>query len=123
MSTNIIEISNLDNRFGKNWIHRDLNLDIKKGEIILDYGKTQFQSDPSLYYFAICDENAKWKWAKVELIKNKLVLTHPEIPNPKYVRYAWADNPTAPFLYDITGYPAFPFRTDAFTTISKPKTK
>jgi len=38
MSTNIIEISNLDNRFGKNWIHRDLNLDIKKGEIIAIIG-------------------------------------------------------------------------------------
>lgn len=38
MPTNIIEISNLDNRFGKNWIHRDLNLDIKKGEIIAIIG-------------------------------------------------------------------------------------
>ncbi len=38
MSTNIIEISNLDNRFGKNWVHRDLNLDIKKGEIIAIIG-------------------------------------------------------------------------------------
>jgi phospholipid/cholesterol/gamma-HCH transport system ATP-binding protein len=38
MSQNIIEISNLDNRFGKNWVHRDLNLDIKKGEIIAIIG-------------------------------------------------------------------------------------
>ena len=38
MSTNIIEISNLDNRFGKNWVHRGLNLDIKKGEIIAIIG-------------------------------------------------------------------------------------
>jgi len=38
MSTNIIEIANLDNRFGNNWVHRNLNLDIKKGEIIAIIG-------------------------------------------------------------------------------------
>jgi phospholipid/cholesterol/gamma-HCH transport system ATP-binding protein len=38
MSENVIEISNLDNCFGKQWVHRDLNLNIKKGEILAIIG-------------------------------------------------------------------------------------
>ena len=38
MPENIIEISNLDNRFGKQWVHHQLNLDIKKGEILAIIG-------------------------------------------------------------------------------------
>ncbi len=38
MPENIIEISNLDNRFGKQWVHHKLNLDIKKGEILAIIG-------------------------------------------------------------------------------------
>jgi phospholipid/cholesterol/gamma-HCH transport system ATP-binding protein len=38
MSENVIEISNLDNCFGKQWVHRGLNLNIKKGEILAIIG-------------------------------------------------------------------------------------
>lgn len=38
MSQNIIEIKDLDNRFGKQWVHRKLQLDIKKGEILAIIG-------------------------------------------------------------------------------------
>ncbi len=38
MSENIIEIKELDNRFGKQWVHRKLQLDIKKGEILAIIG-------------------------------------------------------------------------------------
>ena len=35
-----------------------------------------------------------------------------DMPNPMYVRYAWADNPVNPNLYNKEGLPASPFRTD-----------
>jgi phospholipid/cholesterol/gamma-HCH transport system ATP-binding protein len=38
MSDNIIEIKDLDNRFGKQWVHHKLQLDIKKGEILAIIG-------------------------------------------------------------------------------------
>ncbi len=38
MTQNIIEIKDLDNRFGKQWVHRKLQLDIKKGEILAIIG-------------------------------------------------------------------------------------
>lgn len=34
------------------------------------------------------------------------------IQNPKYVRYAWSDNPDGANLYNKEGLPASPFRTD-----------
>lgn len=38
MTQNIIEIRDLDNCFGKQWVHRKLQLDIKKGEILAIIG-------------------------------------------------------------------------------------
>lgn len=38
MSENVIEISHLDNKFGNQWVHKDLNLNIKKGEILAIIG-------------------------------------------------------------------------------------
>lgn len=38
MTQNIIEVSHLCNRFGKQWIHQDLNFNIKKGEIVAIIG-------------------------------------------------------------------------------------
>jgi len=38
MPQNIIEIRNLDNKFGKQWIHHKLQLDIPKGEILAIIG-------------------------------------------------------------------------------------
>jgi phospholipid/cholesterol/gamma-HCH transport system ATP-binding protein len=38
MSQNIIGIKDLDNRFGKQWVHHKLQLDIKKGEILAIIG-------------------------------------------------------------------------------------
>lgn len=38
MTQNIIEIKDLDNHFGKQWVHRKLQLDIKKGEILAIIG-------------------------------------------------------------------------------------
>jgi len=38
MSENVIEITNLDNKFWKQWVHKDLNLSVKKGEILAIIG-------------------------------------------------------------------------------------
>ncbi|MBK7428397.1 MAG: hypothetical protein IPI60_15965, partial [Saprospiraceae bacterium] len=49
------------------------------------------------------------------ILKGSLIEVRSElVPNPKYVRYAWADNPGPLDLYDEAGLPAFPFRTDTF---------
>lgn len=62
--------------------------------------------------FAIAGEDKKFVWAKTKVEGDKVIVWSDEIPNPVYVRYAWADNPVNPNLYNKEGLPASPFRTD-----------
>ncbi len=62
--------------------------------------------------FAIAGEDKKFRWAKAKIDGDQVIVWNDEIPNPKYVRYAWADNPDNPNLYNQEGLPASPFRTE-----------
>lgn len=62
--------------------------------------------------FAIAGDDKKFVWAKAKIENNKIVVWNDAVVNPKYVRYAWADNPVNPNLYNKEGLPASPFRTD-----------
>jgi hypothetical protein len=48
------------------------------------------------------------------LLGDKVIVWNDELPNPVYVRYAWADSPPYPNLHNKEGLPASPFRTDGF---------
>ena len=63
-------------------------------------------------HFAIAGEDRKFRWGKAAIVGNKVVVWNDDIPEPKYVRYAWADNPRFANLYNLEGLPASPFRTD-----------
>lgn len=65
--------------------------------------------------FAISGENGVWVWAKAVVRKNTVQLQHPDVKQPAFVRYAWADNPAGANLVNRQGLPAWPFRTDAFS--------
>jgi sialate O-acetylesterase len=62
-----------------------------------------------LIYFAIAGADRKFVWAETRIQNNYVVVWSPEIKNPEYVRYAWADNPEGANLYNIEGLPASPF--------------
>jgi len=62
--------------------------------------------------FAIAGADKKFVWAKAKIEGDKVVVWSESIADPKYVRYAWADNPVNPNLYNKEGLPASPFRTD-----------
>ncbi|MBD0297010.1 MAG: sialate O-acetylesterase, partial [Flavisolibacter sp.] len=62
--------------------------------------------------FALAGADKKFTWAKAKIEGDKVVVWNDEVPNPMYVRYAWADNPVNPNLYNKEGLPASPFRTD-----------
>jgi sialate O-acetylesterase len=62
--------------------------------------------------FAIAGEDKKFVWAKAKIEDDKVVVWNDAVANPKFVRYAWADNPVNPNLYNKEGLPASPFRTD-----------
>ena len=62
--------------------------------------------------FAIAGADKKFVWATAKIEDGKVIVWTDNIPNPLYVRYAWADNPVNPSLYNKEGLPASPFRTD-----------
>jgi sialate O-acetylesterase len=63
--------------------------------------------------FAICGSDKKWQWANAVILGNRVTLSHPDIPSPIAVRYAWQDNPLVN-LVNSDGLPAMPFRTDSY---------
>ena len=62
--------------------------------------------------FAIAGEDKKFVWANTKIDGDKIIVSSDDVPNPKYVRYAWADDPVNPNLINKEGFPAAPFRTD-----------
>ena len=65
----------------------------------------------SLQGFAIAGDDGKFVWAQATVKGDAVILSSPEVSQPKAVRYAWADNPVAN-LYNQDGLPANSFRTD-----------
>jgi sialate O-acetylesterase len=61
--------------------------------------------------FAVAGPDGKFVWAEAEIQGNRAIVSSPDIPVIKAVRYGWADNP-AVNLTNRAGLPAVPFRTD-----------
>jgi sialate O-acetylesterase len=61
--------------------------------------------------FAIAGEDKSFVWATARIVGDKIEVFSELVKNPKYIRYAWADNPDVNF-YNKSGLPASPFRTD-----------
>ncbi|MCX6319004.1 MAG: sialate O-acetylesterase [Bacteroidetes bacterium] len=61
---------------------------------------------------AIAGADKQFVWARASIEGNKLIVWNDSVPDPVYIRYAWADNPVNPNLYNKEGLPASPFRTD-----------
>jgi sialate O-acetylesterase len=66
----------------------------------------------ALSEFAIAGADKKFVWATARIEGDKVVVWSDSVKEPKYVRYAWADNPVNPNLVNREGLPASPFRTD-----------
>ncbi len=62
--------------------------------------------------FAIAGDDKKFVWAKAKIEGDKVIVWSDQVNDPKYVRYAWADNPVNPNLFNRENLPASPFRTD-----------
>ncbi len=68
--------------------------------------------DAPLECFAIAGEDRKFVRAEAKIVGNTVFVSSPEVPSPKYVRYAYSASPTGNLLYNQEGLPAAPFKTD-----------
>jgi sialate O-acetylesterase len=74
-----------------------------------DVGKGLQAVGGELKHIALAGADKKFVWTKAEVKSNKLVVWADSIAEPKWVRYAWADNPEGANLYNSAGLPASPF--------------
>jgi sialate O-acetylesterase len=72
--------------------------------------------DPN--WFAIAGADKKFVWANTKLEGDKVIVWHDAIADPRYVRYAWADNPLDCNLYNREGLPASPFEKEIANPVS-----
>ncbi len=56
-------------------------------------------------HFALAGKDRKFQWAQAEISDNTIIVSSPDIPDPEYVRYAWADNPESANVYNKEGFP------------------
>jgi sialate O-acetylesterase len=61
--------------------------------------------------FAVAGEDKQFVWADAKIEGDTVVVSAPDVPVPRYVRYGWAYNPIIT-LFNKEGLPAIPFRTD-----------
>jgi sialate O-acetylesterase len=61
--------------------------------------------------FTLAGADGEWKPAIAKIEGDKVVVSATGLTEPKYVRYAWENNPSVN-LYNGAGIPASPFRTD-----------
>lgn len=89
---------------------------IANGKIILHFdhvgsGLVSNNGEP-LAHFALAGADRKFVWGNARIEGDTVVVSSPAVPEPVYVRYAWADNPDFANLANREGLPASPFRTD-----------
>jgi sialate O-acetylesterase len=105
--------------YGENIIHSGptyLSHTIEGNKIILSFRNTGSgliaNDGEALSEFAVAGADKKFVWAKGKIEGDKIIVWSDAVTNPVYVRYAWADNPVNPNLYNKEGLPASPFQID-----------
>jgi len=87
----------------------------RKREIRLNFahadGGLVMKGGDKLGEFSIAGDDQKFVWANARIEGDTVIVSSPDVPNPKEVRYAWQSNPQAT-LFNAFGLPAGPFRTD-----------
>ena len=65
--------------------------------------------DPQVQGFEVAGADHEYRWARAQIHGKDVILSHPDVPQPAFVRYAWANFPTCN-LVNAEGLPASPFR-------------
>lgn len=91
------------------------SMEVSNSQIILSFEEGNgglMQKGDKLKYFAIAGADQKFYWADAVIRDKTIVVSSDKVSQPVAVRYAWADNPEGCNLYNSSGLPATPFRTD-----------
>ena len=121
-----LELAALAQAYGKDIvysgpIYKSMKIEGNKVRLSFDHlgGGLAVKGD-KLVGFAVAGEDRKFVWADAVVEGDTVVVSGKSVPDPKAVRYAWANNPVCN-LYNKAGLPASPFRTDDWPITSSDK--
>ncbi len=69
--------------------------------------------------FEVAGADQQFHYAKAEIKDGKVVIWNDKVAAPVAVRYGWADDMPEANLYNEAGFPAAPFRTDNWKTVTE----
>jgi sialate O-acetylesterase len=95
-------------------VFKSMKIDGPEVQLEFDHlgGGLVVHGDP-LKGFAIAGADQKFVWATARISGDKVIVVAPNQDRPVAVRYNWGDNPEGN-LFNKTGHPAVPFRTDTW---------
>lgn len=101
-------------------VYKSMKIEGNRIRLLFDHAQDGLMSkgDEKLQGFAIAGAERKFVWAEAVIDGQTVVVSSPQIAQPVAVRYAWAINPVCN-LYNRAGFPASPFRTDAWLEITR----
>ena len=89
---------------------------IEDNKVILSFSSAgsglTTKNGEELNCFEICSGDNEYYPARAKIVKDKIIVWSEKVTKPVSVRYAWANNPINPNLYNKEGLPATPFRTN-----------
>lgn len=92
--------------------------EVRGKEVVLKFTHTNdglVAKDGELRGFVVAGEDKQWKPAQARIEGATVVVSSPDVAQPRAVRYAWENFPSCN-LYNGAGLPASPFRTDDWPT-------
>ncbi|MDP4209258.1 MAG: sialate O-acetylesterase [Bacteroidota bacterium] len=116
-----LALSALKNAYEKDVVYSGpvfRSMEIKDGKAVLEFdnpGNGLIAKGDKYGYlkgFAISGKDKHFVWAKAYIDGDKVVVYSDDVKEPTAVRYAWGDNPDDANLFNSSGLPASPFRTD-----------
>ncbi|MDP3353973.1 MAG: hypothetical protein Q8S44_09545, partial [Flavobacteriaceae bacterium] len=119
----------LNNTYHKKTIHQGpsfKSMKIKKNQLILSFnhnGNGLVTTDKNAFVngFEIAGDDQVFYNAIATIKGNKILLYANNVPNPKATQFGWIGDASANNLFNKEGFPAIPFRTDDWKTITKDK--
>lgn len=100
------------------------SMEIIENQVVVsfnDIGSGLFTPDKYGYIkgFEIAGKDQIFHYAKAYINDNKVILFSDKVPNPVAVHFSWVGDATESNLFNKEGFPAVPFRTDEWKTVTK----
>ncbi len=101
-------------------VYREMKVDGARIRLKFDFapGGLVAAESKQLSWFTICGADGKFVPAQAIIEGDEVVVWADEVTAPQHVRFAWDDS-AVPNLFNQSGLPAAPFRTDSFDLLSK----